>query len=172
MFSINLKSSIATVAVIAGVLAVAGPASASSTPLQNSMVSGVVQAPGGQGRVGVDARGFIESQYVATVAEAVIGMAPNGGLAHERESSAASSAAQKDGSSNTLMIGLDEDGSPLKADSNKVAVEGVTGKTSSLTAEGNLYAGVARTSVGFFKSLSGMDSETEFMDYTDDSLLD
>jgi len=25
---------------------------------------------------------------------------------------------------------------------------------------------------GFFKSVSGMDSETEFMDYTDDALLD
>ena len=36
MFSINLKRSIATVAVIVGALAVAAPVSASSTPLQNS----------------------------------------------------------------------------------------------------------------------------------------
>ena len=36
MFSINLKRSIATVAVIVGALAVTGPVSASSTPLQSS----------------------------------------------------------------------------------------------------------------------------------------
>ncbi len=70
MFRINLKSSIATVAVIAGVLAAAGPASA-----------GVVHAPAGHAKFG-----------------------------------------------DTLGLG--------------------------------------------FKSLSGMDSETEFMDYTDDALLD
>jgi hypothetical protein len=106
MFRINLKSSIATVAVIAGVLAAAGSASASSTPVP----------------------------------------------AH-------------------AITMLDYHGSPLKSDSNEVAVEGVTAKTSSLTEEGYRYVGVARTSAGF-KSLSGMDSETEFMDYTDDSLLD
>jgi hypothetical protein len=64
MFRINHKSSIATVAVIAGVLAVAGPASASSTPLQNSMVSGVVQAPGGQGKFG-DTPGLAGGDMVA-----------------------------------------------------------------------------------------------------------
>ena len=37
MLRLNLKRSIATVAVIAGVLAVPGSASASVTPLQNSM---------------------------------------------------------------------------------------------------------------------------------------
>ena len=52
MFRINLKRSVATVAVLAGALAVAGPANASSTPLQNTMVSG-----------------FIESQYVPTAIE-------------------------------------------------------------------------------------------------------
>jgi hypothetical protein len=35
------KRSIATMAVIAGVLAAAGPASASSIPLENTMISGV-----------------------------------------------------------------------------------------------------------------------------------
>ena len=86
MFRINLNKSIATAAIIAGALAVAGPASA--TPLQNTMVSGVVQTPGGQGKFG-----------------------------------------------NTPGL-----------------------------AGGDMVAG--------FKTLSGMDSETEFMDYTDDSLLD
>jgi hypothetical protein len=88
MFRINLTKSIATAAVIAGVLAGAGPASASDTPLQNTMVSGAVQTPGGQGKFG-----------------------------------------------NTPRL-----------------------------AGGDMVAG--------FKTLSGMDSETEFMDYTDDSLLD
>jgi len=32
--------------------------------------------------------------------------------------------------------------------------------------------GSSPASAGFFKSVSGMDSETEFMDYTDDALLD
>ena len=98
MFRINLKRSVATVAVIAGALAVAGPASASSTPLQNTMVSEVVHAPSGQ-----DARSSIESQYVPTSAGVV---------------------------------------------------------------------GTERGASAGFKSLSGMDSETEFMDYTDDALLD
>jgi hypothetical protein len=79
MFSINLKSSLATLAVMVGLLALAGPAGANGTPLQNTMVSGVVAGRYGDGR----------------------------------------------------------------------------------------FAGV-ETSTGF-KSLSGMDSETEFMDYTDDS---
>ena len=86
MFTINLKSSIATVAVIAGVLAPSASASVSSSPV----------AP---------ARAITMLDY------------------------------------------------ELKGDSNEVAVEGVTAKAG-------------------FKSLSGMDSETEFMDYTDDSLLD
>jgi hypothetical protein len=77
MFRINLKRSIATVAVIAGVLAAAGAASA-----------GVVHAPAGHAKFG-DTPGL---------------------------------------------------------------------------AGGDVVAG--------FKSLSGMDSETEFMDYTDDALLD
>ena len=105
MFRISLKRSIATVSVIAGALAVAGPASASSTPLQNSMISGLVHVPSGQARVVEDARGFIESQYVPTSAGVV-------GTARERGASAG------------------------------------------------------------FKSLSGMDSETWFMDYIDDALLD
>ena len=60
MFRINLKRSIATVSVIAGALAIAGPASASSTPLQNSMVSGLVHAPSGQAGVIEDAQGFMD----------------------------------------------------------------------------------------------------------------
>ena len=74
MFRINLKHAIATVAVIVGALAVAGPASACSTPLQNTMVSGVVPARSGQAR-------FIESQYVPTSAEVI-------GTTDERRSSA------------------------------------------------------------------------------------
>ncbi len=105
MSRINLKRSIATVSVIAGALAVAGPASASSTPLQNTMVSGLLHAPSGQAKVVEDAQSLIESQYVPTAA-------------------AVTDKAQERGAS----------------------------------------AG--------FKSLSGMDSETEFMDYTDDALLD
>ena len=105
MFRINLRRSIATVSVIAGALAVAGPASASSTPLQNSMVSGLVHASSGQARVVEDVRGFIESQYVPTSAGVI-------GTAQERGASAG------------------------------------------------------------FKSLSGIDSEADFMDYTDDALLE
>ena len=105
MFRSNLKRSIATVSVIAGALALSGPASASSTPLQNSMVSGLVNAPSGHARVVGDARGFIESQYVPTLSGVI-------GTSQERGASAA------------------------------------------------------------FKSLSSMDSEAQFMDYTDDALLD
>ena len=105
MFTINLKRSIATVSIIVGALAVAGPASASSTPLQNSIVSGLVHAPSGQARVVEHPRGFVESQYVPTSARAI-------DTARAREASAS------------------------------------------------------------LKSLSGMDSEAEFMDYTDDALLD
>jgi hypothetical protein len=114
MFGINLKHSLATVAVASGLLAAAGSASAGT---HDSAVIGYPAGP-----------------------------------AH------------------TITM-LDYEGSPLKAESNGVGARGVTAKTPSLVAEGNLYAGVARTSAGF-KSLSGMDSETEFMDYTDDSLLD
>ena len=105
MFRINLRRSIATVSAIAGALAVAGPAIASSTPLQSSMVSALVHAPSGQARVVGDARGFIESQYVPTLPGVI-------GTAQERGASAG------------------------------------------------------------FKSLSGIDSEAPFMDYTDDALLD
>jgi hypothetical protein len=105
MFRINPKRSIATLSVIAGALAVAAPASASSTPVQNTMVSSLMDAPSGQARIVEDTRGSIESQYVSTSAEVIT-------TAQERGASAG------------------------------------------------------------FKSLSGMDSETEFMDYTDDALLD
>jgi len=105
MFTINVKRSIATVSVIVGALAVAGPASASSTPLQNSIVSGLVHAPSGQARVVEHARGFVESQYVPT------------------------------------SVGV-------------------------------IDTARAREALASFRSLSGMDSEAEFMDYTDDALLD
>ena len=105
MFTINLKRSIATVSVIVGALAVAGPASASSTPLQKRIVSGLVHAPSGQARVVEHARGFVESQYVPTSA-------------------------------------------------------------------GVIDSARARGASAGFKSLSGMDSEAEFMDYIDDALLD
>jgi hypothetical protein len=203
MFRINLKSSIATVAVIAGVLPVAGPASASSTPLQTSMVSGVVKAPGGLGNFGdtpglaggdmVTSKMHLEDVSLGVTADAGAGgdkifvagtdtthtgtqfREPAGttGLdnnaATDHTSLSVSSYPAEPAHAITM---LDYDGSPLKPDSNEVAVEGVTAKTSSLTPEGHLYAGVAPTSAGFFKSPSGMDSETEFMDYTDDSLLD
>ena len=84
MFRINLKRSIATVSVIVGALAVAGPASASSTPLETSTVSGLVQAPSGQAGVVEPARGFIESQYVPTSA-GVIDTARARGLKLETE---------------------------------------------------------------------------------------
>ena len=81
MFRINLKRSIASVSVIVGVLAVSGPASASSTPLQSSMGSALVHGPSGQARVVGDARGFIESQYVPTLSGVI-------GASQERGASA------------------------------------------------------------------------------------
>jgi hypothetical protein len=191
MFGINLKHSLATVAVASGLLAAAGSASAGTHDSALIPYSGHAglgasvyqhnqsdlefltfspQGPGSEGfRLGSNdalAAGVTDGTS-NTIAFGERAAAPRGFSVDIGTSENSSYPA---GPAHTITM-LDYEGSPLKAESNEVGARGVTAKTPSLVAEGNLYAGVARTSAGF-KSLSGMDSETEFMDYTDDSLLD
>jgi hypothetical protein len=205
MFGINLKHSLATLAVAAGLLAAAGSASAGTHDSAVIAYSGHAglgasvyqhnqsdlefltfspQGPGSEGfRLGSNdalAAGVADgtSNTVAFGDRAAaqrgfsvdIGTSENVAADAARDAMSRSVSSYPAGPAHTITM-LDYQGSPLKAESNEVGARGVTAETPSLVAEGNLYAGVARTSAGF-KSLSGMDSETEFMDYTDDSLLD